>query len=103
MALWFRMVRPLVAGEEPTGLQRLLVAADAGNGVGVALSVARYTFINPDLTVVVYRAPEGEWVGLDTRTTLDETGLGVADSALHDARGQVGRGLQTLVVTARGE
>lgn len=102
MAAWLRMVRPLIAGEEPSGMQRLLLAADAGNGVGLALPVERYTFINPDLTVVVQRALEGEWVGLQTRTTVDEGGMGVADTALHDVRGAIGRGLQTLVVTARG-
>ena len=30
---WLRMRHPLVAGEEPTPLQRTLVAADVGNGI----------------------------------------------------------------------
>ena len=31
--VWMRMRQPLVAGEEPTPLQRTLIAADVGNGI----------------------------------------------------------------------
>ena len=45
------MRHPLVAGEEPSPLQRVLIAADAGNGVSAALDWRRYLFINTDLSV----------------------------------------------------
>ncbi len=51
--VWMRMRQPLVAGEEPSPLQRVLVAADSGNGVSATLDWGRYLFINVDLT----RAP----------------------------------------------
>ena len=38
--VWMRMRDPLVAGEEPTPLQRVLVAADSGNGVSATLDLA---------------------------------------------------------------
>src|SRR6185312_7012612 len=49
--VWMRMREPLVAGEEPTPLQRVLAAADSGNGVSATLDLAGYIFINVDLSV----------------------------------------------------
>ncbi|MCO5168269.1 MAG: thioesterase family protein [Planctomycetes bacterium] len=101
MAAWMRMRQPLVAGEEPSPLQRVLVAADAGSGVGLALDTERYTFVNADLTVHLHRPLEGEWVGVDARTVPWSSGVGLTESALHDRRGPVGRALQSLVIEAR--
>ena len=66
--VWMRMRHPLVAGEEPTPLQRVLAAADSGNGVSATLDLARYLFINVDLSVHLHRLPAGEWVCLDAIT-----------------------------------
>ena len=63
--VWLRMRQPLLAGEEPTPLQRVLVAADVGNGVSASLDYRRYLFINVDLTVHLERMPVGEWVCVD--------------------------------------
>lgn len=101
MAAWMRMRQPLVAGEAPSPLQRVLVAADAGSGVGLALDTERYTFVNADLTVHLHRPLEGEWVGVDATTVAWESGIGSTQSTLHDPRGPIGRGLQSLVVEAR--
>ena len=62
------MRHPLVAGEEPTPLQRVLIAADSGNGISSTLDFRRYLFINVDLTVHLHRLPAGEWVCLDAVT-----------------------------------
>ena len=99
--VWMRMRHPLVAGEEPTALQRVLVAADSGNGVSAALDWRRYLFINVDLTVHLHRLPEGEWVCLDAITIPEENGVGLADTALYDERGPIGRAAQTLLVRER--
>ena len=37
-AAWFRLQRPLVEGEEPSGYQRVAVAADSGNGISAGSS-----------------------------------------------------------------
>jgi hypothetical protein len=99
--VWMRMRQPLVAAEEPSPLQRVLVAADSGNGVSSTLDWAKYLFINVDLTVHLHRPLEGEWVCLDAITIAERRGVGIADTALYDGRGPIGRGLQTLLIDER--
>ena len=94
--VWMRMRGPLVAGEQPTPLQRVMVAADSGNGVSAALDYRRFMFINTDLSVHLARPPEGPWVGLDAVTTPLPSGVGLTDTALWDERGRIGRAAQTL-------
>lgn len=98
---WMRMRGPLVAGEDPSPLQRVLVAADSGNGISSTLDFRRYLFINVDLTVHLHRMPVGEWVCLDSLTIPEPTGLGMSDTQLHDERGPIGRACQTLLVAER--
>ena len=99
--VWMRMRYPLVEGEEPTPLQRLITAADSGNGVSATLDLSRYLFINVDLTVHLHRMPTGQWVCLDAITLPEPTGVGLADTSLHDESGPIGRALQTLLVRVR--
>ncbi|HET8566849.1 MAG TPA: thioesterase family protein [Solirubrobacterales bacterium] len=98
---WLRMRQPLVGEEEPTPLQRLLVAADVGNGISAALDFRRYLFINVDLTVHLERMPEGEWIGVDAATLPRPEGVGTAESTLFDQEGRIGRALQTLLIAER--
>ena len=99
--VWMRMRVPLVAGEEPTPLQRVLVCADTGNGISGTLDYRRYLFINVDLTVHLHRMPAGEWVCLDAITIPEPTGIGLADTQLADERGPIGRACQTLLIAPR--
>ena len=99
--VWMRMRQPLVAGEEPSPLQRVLVAADSGNGVSATLDWTRYLFINVELTVHLHRALAGEWVCLDAITIPEPNGVGIADTALYDERGPIGRAMQALLVGER--
>jgi hypothetical protein len=99
--VWLRMRQPLVAGEEPTPLQRTLVVADVGNGVSASLDFRRFLFINVDLTVQLERMPEGEWICVDAVTLPQPSGIGTAESVLCDRRGRIGRGLQTLLIGER--
>ena len=99
--VWMRMGVPLLPGEEPTPLQRVLVAADSGNGVSVTLDWTRYLFINVDLTVHLHRMPVAEWVCLDAETFPEASGVGMADTRLLDENGQIGRAVQTLLVAER--
>jgi hypothetical protein len=101
MALWMRMRIPVVPGEAPSALQRVVCAADSGNGTSVAIDIADYTFLNPDLTVALARELTGEWVGLDATTRFGADGIGLAESTLLDVNGYVGRGLQSLIVERR--
>lgn len=97
-AMWFRLRVPMVAGEVTSPLMRVAAAADFGNGVSAVLDWNRYLFINPDLTVYLQREPVGEWVGLDAVTYPEGTGVGLAESALYDQRGRIGRSLQSLLI-----
>jgi hypothetical protein len=99
---WFRLKVPLVAGEEPSGRQRLAAAADFPNGIASELSWEEWVFINPDLTIHIDRDPVGEWIGLDARMRVAEGGLGQSEAVLYDADGRVGRSLQTLYVAPAG-
>jgi hypothetical protein len=97
--VWMRPRVALVAGEPVSPLQRVMLAADGGNGVSAPLDWATHIFINTDLTVHLLRPPEGEWVCLDSVTHVD--GIGMTDTALWDERGRIGRAAQTLLVRER--
>lgn len=99
--VWLRMRQPLIAGEEPSPLQRVMVAADVGNGVSASLDYQRYLFINVDISVHLERMPVGEWVCVDAQTLPQPTGNGTAESVLSDGRGRIGRALQTLLIAQR--
>jgi acyl-Coa thioesterase superfamily protein/acyl-CoA thioesterase superfamily protein len=101
LTAWMRMRVPLVPGEEPSGLVRTLAAADSSNGLSIALDLRHFTFLNPDLTVCLHRMPVGEWVALEAATTPQPTGIGLAESALFDREGPIGRAVQTLLVEKR--
>jgi len=101
-AAWMRMGVALVEGEEPSPLSRVLVAADSGNGISVEFPIDRFLFVNTELTVHLARMPEGEWVCLDAVTLPERDGIGLADTALYDERGPIGRALQTLLIGERG-
>jgi acyl-coenzyme A thioesterase PaaI-like protein len=100
---WFRLRRPVVAGEEPSPLQRAAAAADFCNGLSWALPFERWSYVNPDLTVQLARPPEGEWIALDARTVLSDEGTAVAEAELFDQAGRLGRAAQSLILESRVE
>jgi len=98
---WCRLRATLFDGEEPTPLQRTLVAADFGNGISGELDFNRYLFINVDLAVHLHRLPTGEWIGVDASTTVGSQGTGVARTTLQDEKGPIGVGVQELYIDRR--
>jgi hypothetical protein len=100
-AAWFRMKHPLIEGETPSPYQRVAVAADSGNGVSAVLDFGKYVFVNCDLTINLFRRPEGEWICLEARSLFGGNGCGLAESALYDERGLIGRATQSLAVRRR--
>ncbi len=98
---WLRMRHPLVEGEQPSPLVRVLVAADTGNGISWTLDWNRFLFINVDLSVNLHRMPVGEWVCLESRTLAEPHGVGLTETRLYDERGPIGRAAQTLLVAER--
>lgn len=100
-AAWARSRVTLVDGEAMPPLARVMALADSGNGISSVLGIKRWMYINPDLTVVLRRLPEGEWLCLDAQTGIEPNGIGLAESVISDTRGPIGRGMQTLLVGAR--
>ena len=98
---WIRLAVPLVAGQETQPIERVLAAADFGNGVSRLFEGFDVLFVNPDLTVTLFRLPEGEWVCLDAVTRFGPDGVGLAESLLFDEQGCIGRATQTLLVEPR--
>jgi Thioesterase-like superfamily len=102
VVVWIRITKPVVPGEQPSGVQRAVAAADFGNGVSRGLDAEQFLFINPDLTVHLVREPVGEWIGMRAASYYGveqrSTGVGMAESALYDSAGRVGRSVQSLFV-----
>src|SRR4029078_10911616 len=101
--VWMRMRHPLIAGEEPTPLQRVVGGVHFGTGVSATLRWTRYLFINVELTVHLHRALADEWVCMDAITIPEPDAGGLADTALYDERGPIGRAMQALLIDERGE
>ena len=99
--VWSRVKVPLVAGEEITPLERLLVMADAASGVSAMLDWNRWLFVNLDLGIHLERQPRGEWMAMDARTRIGDTGSGLCTSVLSDGLGRVGVSTQSLLVEPR--
>jgi hypothetical protein len=95
-AVWIRLTCPIVAGREPTPLQRAVATADFCNGISRALDYREWVFMNPDLSVHLARYPEGEWVGLSAESAYGNLGRGVATGTLWDTGGWLGRSTQSL-------
>jgi Acyl-CoA thioesterase N-terminal domain/Acyl-CoA thioesterase C-terminal domain len=102
-ALWFRVNRPLFAGQAPTPLQRVAMIGDFCNGVSTVLDFRSWTFINADLTISLARLPVGDWILLDAQSWLGDHGTGIAFAKLGDTRGYFGRAIQSLVIESRGQ
>jgi hypothetical protein len=97
-AAWVRPTVALLDGYELSGLARAVLIADSASGISAELDWGTWSFLNVDLDVHLARPFEGEWLLMDARTQLGPQGSALARSTLSDAHGEVGGGLQTLVV-----
>lgn len=100
--VWMRPRLPLLPHETMSPLQQLLCCVDSASGASAALDPAAWNFLNTELTVHVFRPPEGEWVCLEAQTVLGPGAVGLATSDVYDERGLVGRSAQALLVVPVG-
>jgi hypothetical protein len=63
----------------------------------------RWFFLNPDLTLHLARPPHGEWIGLDALTLPSDLGVAMAESAVYDDHGRLGRAAQSLLLQPRDQ
>ena len=101
VAAWIRLRGEVVAGEEPSQLERVAAAADFANGLSWILPIADWLYVNTELTIHLAREPQGEWIGLDARTSMSGAGFGLSTATLHDLHGPFGACAQSLFVEPR--
>jgi hypothetical protein len=99
--MWMRTL-PLLIDEEMSPFQRICPLADCGNAISRNENPGRLAFMNTDLTIVLHRPPEGDWLGSDSVSRWEATGLGMSDALLFDHLGPVGRAVQSLIIQAVG-
>lgn len=98
--MWMRTTVPLLGGEDPSPFQAICPLADCLNGISFNDSIDDVRFVNADLTVSVHRDPVGEWFCAGAVSQWEPSGIGLADAALFDTEGPVGRATQNLLLSA---
>ena len=98
---WIRMRVPVLPTVPLTPLQRVAGAADFANGISRVLSFDSHFFVNPDLTIHLFRPLIGEWVGMASATHHGPSGVGMTDTAVFDINGRVGSSNQSLLLDVR--
>ena len=97
-ATWVSTDVVLLADEPISPLARFVGLVDTANGIAVRQPPTEWFFPNVDLSIHLYRQPEGAWVGLDTTAIFGPDGHGLTSTDLHDIRGPVGRAHQALTI-----
>jgi len=98
---WINPTVDLVNGETMTQLERLFAVADCANGIGSKLDITKWTFLNTDLAVHVFRIPDGAWIGIRAETSYGPDGIGTTVGTLFDEQGAVGAIQQSVLVRSR--
>lgn len=97
-ASWVRSDAELVAGEPVSATAHMLGIVDIANGLAAREPIDQVGFPNVDLTVHLFAAPAGGWIGLDTLVSFGHDGLGLTHSIIHDLSGPIGTIAQCLSV-----
>ncbi|MGO9382840.1 MAG: thioesterase family protein [Mycobacterium sp.] len=98
---WIKPTVDLVKGETMTPLERLFAVADCANGIGSKLDITKWTFLNTDLAVHVFRIPDGDWIGIRAETNYGPDGIGTTIGTLFDEQGAIGAIQQSVLVRRR--
>ena len=98
---WIKPTVDLVNGETMTQLERLFAVADCANGIGSKIDITKWTFLNTDLAVHVFRVPDGDWIGFRAETNYGPDGIGTTIGTLFDEQGAIGAIQQSVLVRRR--
>ena len=98
---WIRLCVPLLPEQALTPLQRVAAAVDFASGISGVLPWDSHSFVNPDLTIHLFRPLIGEWVGMESATHHGSHGIGMTDTAVFDLDGRVGSSNQSLLLDVR--
>jgi hypothetical protein len=102
---WVRTALPVVDGEPVSPVAAFLGLVDTANGMNVRLDPRQWAFPNVDLSVHLFRTPQGgpgRWIGFDTLVSVGAAGVGLTSTTLHDELGPVGRAEQILTIRPMG-
>jgi acyl-CoA thioesterase len=102
-ACWFSLQRALVPGETNSALVQTVSAADLCSGISAVVNLRETTFVNADLTIVLWRQPRAPWILLSAETRIGGQGTGVARGTLGDLDGTFGACEQTLIFEPRAD
>lgn len=95
-AAWFRMHHSVITDAGP--LARVLGPADWTHGIGRPVQNV-VADPNPNLTVQLFRQPQGEWVGVRAETRWrPDAGLGIGSGVLLDVYGEIGRVSMSVIL-----
>ncbi|MEZ4332644.1 MAG: thioesterase family protein [Myxococcota bacterium] len=100
--VWARLLCRVVAGVAPSPTVRLATLVDFASGTGSALDYARYTSINPDLTIHVLREPRTEWIAIHGATCFADDGVGQSTATIYDEQGRIAGVQACLLLDRRG-
>ena len=100
-SVWFRVHRPIIAGEAILPSMRAAVTGDYCNGTSSFLDFRKWTFINADLQISFARDPVGEWILLDGETFTGPDGAAHSFARLGDSQGWFGRAGQSVILEKR--
>lgn len=98
--VWIHTRHPLTDAADSSDLARLMGLVDTANGIAARVPPGKdsYIFPNVDLQIHMYRAPAGEWLGLDNAVAFGSDGIGLTSTVLHDLNGPFGRAEQILTL-----
>ena len=99
--IWFKLMGSLFSDYTATPTQIAPAIADFSNGASTSLSFVDWTFLNADLSINFFRAPQGEWAAIDAETQVGPQGRALAMSRLADERGWFGQATQSLLLQPR--
>jgi len=94
---WMKLPLPLVQGVATSPAVMAATLCDFGNGVGHLNLSSDLGCINTDISLYLHREPVGEWLGLDARSRMEGTGIGLVETTLFDSQGAVGKLLQAII------
>ncbi len=100
-AAWMRLDVPLVQGETNTPLLQAVQAADFSSGVAQIVDMREWTFVNPEISLYFFRAPEDEWILIRSRTQVGANGAGLTMATLSDRQGPFAEVMQAMTFERR--
>ncbi|HVV31406.1 MAG TPA: thioesterase family protein [Mycobacteriales bacterium] len=98
-SVWLRPHCRLVEDEPLTPTVRAALVADLIMSGGGLLPPADFVVVNPDLSLLLERPPDGEWINVRSRVRVGPDGLGQSEGTLHDRTGRFARVCKSLLVS----